>query len=577
MTSSCGRIVIVYNGELYNTAELRSDLEAVGRKFRGSSDTEVIVEGFAEYGIENFVRRLDGIFAFGAYDSKSKTLWLGRDHLGVKPLFYGQFEGLTIFGSEIKALTAHPGWNKRINVSVIAEYLNRDYIPAPDSIYEGIFKLMPGSLVRIDHNGSKKDIGYWTLEDVIAKSRHNQFEDINDASNALSKLLVETVGRQMVSDVPLGGLLSGGIDSSLIVALMQQAASRPVETFSLGFLESEHNEAPHASRVAKYLGTNHHEVYVTPDQMLPLVYEMPNIYDEPFADSSQLPTYLITRLASQHVKVALSGDGGDELFGGYRRYISMRRIVKTVESFPRPLREKAAHYMLKVPPEMWHALSRLIPPKYRPEGASNKFLAMCALLATGSTTLYRTMNDRWSEFNKVIIGGHHLDRETEELMARQIVPDLIARWQYLDTKSYLPDDILAKVDRASMSNSLEVRVPLLAHQVVEMSWRIPTRFNVDKNMGKMVLRKVLANYLPKELILKPKRGFGIPIDAWLRGPLSCWVEDFINPTSLKKFGLVEPETIWQCWQDHKSGKENWGYHLWNVVMLHAWLEANNVG
>jgi asparagine synthase (glutamine-hydrolysing) len=316
MTSSCGRIVIVYNGELYNTAELRSDLEAVGRKFRGSSDTEVIVEGFAEYGIENFVRRLDGIFAFGAYDFKSKTLWLGRDHLGVKPLFYGQFEGLTIFGSEIKALTAHPDWNKRINVSVIAEYLNRDYIPAPDSIYEGVFKLMPGSLVRIDHNGSKKDIGYWALEDVIEKSRKNQFEDINDASNALSKLLVETVDRQMVSDVPLGGLLSGGIDSSLIVALMQQATSRPVETFSLGFLESEHNEAPQASRVAEYLGTNHHEVYVTPDQMLPLVYEMPNIYDEPFADSSQLPTYLITRLASQHVKVALSGDGGDELFGG---------------------------------------------------------------------------------------------------------------------------------------------------------------------------------------------------------------------------------------------------------------------
>ena len=574
MVSSCGRFTITYNGELYNADELTALIVNKGRRFRGHSDTEVLLEGCAEFGIENFISQVNGMFAFAIFDSEAQALWLCRDRIGVKPLYHGQFERRLLFASELRGLVQHPLFAKRVNVNAVTGFLRNNYVPGDCSIYEGVEKVSPGTLLRFDSYQRKRTIKYWSLAEQVREGISRPILEPDEAKNQLEDLLKDAVKRQMVSDVPIGGLLSGGIDSSLVVALMQSVSAQSVETFTVGFAQSEFDESEYARTVAQHLGTSHHEIRFTSQDAIAIVPELPGIYDEPFADSSQIPTCLLSKYVGQNVKVALSGDGGDELFAGYSRYRNFHKIAQMIDRLPKPVLQACCWSTLFLPGWCWQAAGRWGSLAENSTGLAERGRALARCLINNSQEIYPHLHCHWPDPSIVMADDVVIPEIRQETASRRLLISEISRWQYLDSLHYLPDDILVKVDRASMAASLELRVPLLDHRVIELSWRLPEAMKINRSDQKIILKRILEQYLPPKLFERPKMGFGVPLSDWMRGPLSSWIEDLINPMSVKKFGILDSERVWKIWQDHRSGRQDWGYWLWDLVSLQAWLEKN---
>ena len=573
MVSSCGRCVIVYNGEIFNAAELRLELEAKGRRFRGHSDTEVIVEACAEWGVEETAKRIIGMFAFAVYDKRERHLGLVRDRLGIKPLYWGRVGSRLAFASELKALAVLPDWTKELDRDALASYFRFAYVPSPHSIYRGIAKLRPGHIATIDSSGEVRIAPFWTLAEAAERGKQNQI-DVGDkqACDMLEALLGDAVGRRLVSDVPLGAFLSGGIDSTAVAAMMRMKSNAPVRTYSIGFREQGFDEAPHASAVAAHLGTEHTELYVSARDAQDAIPLMPEIYDEPFADSSQVPTYLLSKLTRQHVTVALSGDGGDELFAGYTRH----RFARRIQSMPPRVAQVLASGLDLAGPAVWDTLFRLVPARKRPSYGGDKIQKTAAMLREGPAGGYRSLVSAWHDPEAIVPGAREPQGVIFDPELEAALPDGLDRMQYLDTLTYLPDDILTKVDRASMAVALEVRVPILDHRMVEFSWRLPSRFKMRGGKGKWLLRQLAYRHVPKALLDRPKSGFAVPIGAWLRGPLRDWAEALLEPNKLAEGGLLEAGPIQARWQEHQSGRRNWHASLWTVLMFQAWREANGI-
>ncbi len=576
MVSSSGRYVLSFNGEVYNFAELRSELRGTGANFRGHSDTEVMLAAFEEWGIEKAVRRFTGMFAFALWDRAERQLILARDRIGEKPLYYGWCGEIFLFGSELKALCSHPSWCGDINRDVLAGYMRYGYVPLPHSIYMGICKLLPGTWLKISSDDPPGRMPvpttYWSAREVAMQE---PLTDLSDAAatDALDSLLRQAVGRQMISDVPLGAFLSGGIDSSTVVALMQCQSSRPVRTFSIGFSESDYDEARYAKLVAAQLGTDHTELYLSAEEALNVIPRLPEIYDEPFGDSSQIPTHLVAALARKHVTVALSGDGGDELFGGYNRYFWGRSIWNRIGTVPQGVRHGIGGMMTALSPASWDRIGKLLPRRLRQPTLGDRIHKLASVIdVEGPDELYRRLVSQHREPGSLIIGAEEAPIWADAEAAAFGRSDFTERMMFRDLVGYLSDDILTKVDRAAMAVSLETRVPLLDHHLVEFAWRLPLAMKVRDGQGKWLLRQVLYRYVPRELIDRPKQGFGIPLDAWLRGPLREWAEELLDERRLRREGYLHPGPIREKWAEHLSGRRNWQYWLWNVLMFQAWNE-----
>lgn len=580
MVSESGRYVIAFNGEIYNFRDLRSELEPLGHRFRGHSDTEIALAAIEQWGLIKAITRFVGMFAFGLWDRQAQCLHLARDRLGEKPLYYGWVGDTFLFGSELKALRAYPHWRGEIDREALALFVRHNYIPTPYSIYKGIQKLRPGTVLTIKRGQAAgkraAPMPYWSARNAVETGTGNRLaENTADAADQLERLLRQAVFQKMVADVPLGAFLSGGVDSSTVVALMQAQSSQPIRTFTIGFHESEYNEAEAAKAVAQHLGTDHTELYVTPAEAMDVIPSLPTLYDEPFADSSQIPTYLVSRLTRQHVTVSLSGDGGDELFGGYNRYFLGRRLWNTVGWVPKGLRQLGAKALINISPRHWNGAARRVPfLRSRVANPGDKAHKLAAIFGVESPeVMYHGLVSHWENPGAVVIDGNEPSTVLTDRGQWADLADFTERMMYLDLVTYLPDDILVKVDRASMAVSLEARVPLLDHRVVEFAWRLPLSLKIQKGQGKWLLRQVLYKYVPRELIERPKMGFGVPIDHWLRGPLRNWAEALLAEDRLKREGYFNPEPIRQKWLEHLSGRRNWQYHLWDILMFQAWLEA----
>jgi asparagine synthase (glutamine-hydrolysing) len=574
MVSASGRYVITYNGEVYNAADLAPDLTARGVGFRGHSDTEVLLEAIEAWGLEATLERIDGMWAFALWDRETRRLHLVRDRLGIKPLYYGRCGPTFAFGSELKSLRAHPGCRPAIDRDAIARYLRFAYVPSPGSIYEGIHKLAPGTVLTVEPGATTDPapVPYWSAFTTFEQSRADVPDDATLVEEA-HELLRRAVKLRMVSDVPVGAFLSGGIDSSTVVALMQELSTEPVRTFTIGTTSRTHNEADVAHEVARVLGTRHTELVVTAEDARAVIPKLATIYDEPFADSSQIPTFLVSELARADVTVSLSGDGGDEVFGGYDRYRWLPRVVRRLERLPNRARAAAASGLLAVPPRMVDAAMRPLPSRYRPRIPSVKLAKLASILRLDApSAMYAGLVTQWDDPLDVVIGaadaGTIVDRPEEWGQ----VGGLENLLMMLDTATYLPDDILTKLDRASMAVGLEGRVPLVDFHLVEWAAALPPRAKIREDQSKHLLRAVLRTYVPDSVIDRPKSGFGVPIGAWLRGPLKPWADDLLSPARLRAQGYLRPEPIERMWREHLTGRRDWEYHLWNVLVFQDWLE-----
>ncbi len=578
MASSSGRYVIAFNGEIYNHARLREELTRAGLApaWRGHSDTETLLAGFDTWGLEATVRRSVGMFAFAVWDRQARVLVLGRDRLGEKPLYYGWQGDTLLFGSELKALKEHPSFAAPVDRDALALLMRHNAVPAPYSIYRGIHKLLPGTLLTVAQRGRETaPIPYWDARQVVRDGLAGPFQGTPDEAVArLDALLREAVAQQMMADVPLGAFLSGGVDSSTVVALMQAQSRQPVRTFTIGFHEAGYNEAKHAAAVARHLGTDHTELYVSARQAMDVIPRLPALYCEPFADASQIPTFLVSQLARRHVTVSLSGDGGDELFGGYPRYLLGQRLWGRLSRLPAGLRRGLAGAIQVLPPAAWNCLlgpvQPLLPARWaRPGDRLHKGAALLA--ARSSAEFYRGLVSHWSEPAALVLGAQEPPTVLTDPARQPRTDGFVHQMMALDLVSYLPDDILAKVDRAAMGVSLETRVPLLDHRVVEYAWTLPLVCKLRAGEGKWPLRQVLYNYVPRELIERPKMGFGIPLDSWLRGPLRDWGESLLEASRLRQEGYFDVALVRAAWDEHLSGQRNWQYLLWDVLMFQAWL------
>ncbi len=580
MVSFNGRYVLAFNGEIYNHQDIRHELTAAGAapRWLGHSDTETILAAVSCWGLMPAVKRMTGMFAFALWDREARVLYLVRDRLGEKPLYYGRVGQTFLFGSELKALRAHPYWRGDIDRGALTLLLRYNYIPAPYSIYQGVQKLLPGIILALQADGAITETRYWSARDAAERGNDQPFAGSEtEATAMLEHLLSRSVGRQMIADVPLGAFLSGGIDSSVIVALMQAQSGRPVKTFTIGFHEADYNEAEHAKAVAHHLGTEHTELYVSAQQALEVIPRLPNLYDEPFSDSSQIPTFLVAQLARQHVTVSLSGDGGDELFGGYNRYFLGRSLWRKTGWLPRVVRGSLAAAIDAVTPASWNTFftvfERVLPRHLRYANPGDKLHKLAEILAArDGDELYRGLVSHWKDPSSLVPGAREPTTVLTDHSAQATLADLTQRMMYLDLVSYLPDDILVKVDRAAMGVSLETRVPMLDHELVEFAWRVPLSMKIRDGQGKWLLRQVLYRHVPRELIERPKMGFGVPIDVWLRGPLRDWAEALLDEGRLKREGYFDPAPIRTKWQEHLVGRRNWQHHLWDVLMFQSWLE-----
>lgn len=556
MHSTLGIFAIVFNGEIYNHLDLRKELG--GRVWCGNSDTETFLACIEAWGIEGTLSKAVGMFAFALWDKQERTLTLARDRMGEKPLYWGWQGDTLLFGSELKALKAHPDFVGEIDRNALALLLRHNYIPAPHSIYKGIHKLPAGHFVTIPHGAGPADVqpqAYWRMNDAVQSGLAQPFTGSDaEAVDALEAQLTESVGLQMLADVPLGAFLSGGVDSSTVVALMQKQSQQRVRTFAIGFDEPGYNEAEQAKAVAQHLGTDHAELYVGAAEALVLVPKLPTIYCEPFADSSQIPTYLVSQMARKQVTVALSGDGGDELFGGYNPYQFVPRVWQGLSWLPAPVRS---------------ALQSMLAPLPLPAKLAKLREVMAALTPQ---ELYRQVLSHWPSPESLVLGA---DEPATLLNTPEAWPavDSLEHWMMaMDAQTYMVDDVLTKVDRAAMANSLETRVPLLDHRVVELAWRMPLNMKIRNGQGKWVLRQVLYRHVPREMIERPKKGFSIPLAAWLRGPLREWAEALLNEQRLKAEGYLNPAPIRQAWLAHVQGKADHSTRLWGVLMFQAWLQ-----
>jgi asparagine synthase (glutamine-hydrolysing) len=583
MVSSNGRYVMVFNGEIYNYRQLRRELDQtrIGSSFRGHSDTEVMLAAFEHWGVQQAICRMNGMFAFALWDQYERILYLGRDRLGEKPLYFGWMGKTFLFGSELKALRSHPDFAAQVNRDALALYMRHNCIPAPHSIYEGIFKLLPATILSVsaETGGAAASISYWSLKEAIERGLADPFlGSEREAVGELEDLVRDSVKIRMLADVPLGAFLSGGVDSSTVVALMQAQSERPVKTFTIGSYEPDYDEAPHAKAVARHVGTAHTELYVAPAEAMAVIPRLPEIYDEPFADSSQVVTFLIAELARRDVTVILSGDGGDEVFGGYNRHVWNSRIWRSIKWAPRSARMAAAKAVRQISPNKWQALFESLSPML-PRGLVQrqfgyKLHKLAGILpASNPQAMYFTLASHWLEPESIVLGA----KEPETLLSRADTwphsRDLVQQMMFLDAITYLPDDILTKVDRATMAVSLEARIPLLDHRVVEFAWRLPNHLKVHNGHGKVILRRMLHRYVPPELTDRPKSGFGIPLDTWLRGSLRDWAESLLDENRLRNEGFFNPELIREHWNHHLAGHCDLQYHLWDVLMFQAWYSS----
>ncbi|MCP4407265.1 MAG: asparagine synthase (glutamine-hydrolyzing) [Gammaproteobacteria bacterium] len=595
MVSESGRYVIVFNGEVYNHLQLRRKLDgriishgleerSESGSWRGQSDTETLLAGFERWGIRRTLERVRRMFALALWDRVGRVLTLARDRLGEKPLYYGWQGKSFLFGSDLRALQTHPDWRGKIDRKALDLYVRHSCVPTPWTIFVGICKLVPGTTLSF-RLGDEKFFAYrelsepepfWTLLDAAENGKRNPFRGTEEnAVNELDSLLGHSVAEQMITDVPLGAFLSGGIDSTAVVALMQAQTSKPVKTFTLGFKEAIYNEAEDAKAVARHLGTEHTELYVSPQETMSVIPRLPEVYSEPFADSSQVPTFLISKLAREDVTVSLSGDGGDELFGGYNRHFMAARLWPQLSRFPNSLRHIGAAGIRAISPRHWDGLYRavesLIPMHLRLRGAGDKLHKIADVLGSDDgDALYRRLISHWGPADIVLRVDKHEAPQPVFLPGKA---NLSEKMMALDLLGYLPNDILTKVDRAAMAVSLETRIPFLDHRVVEFAWRLPFEMKIRDGQGKWLLRQVLYRYVPKKLVERPKMGFGIPIDTWLRGPLREWAESLLQESRLSQEGFFRPDPIRRKWSEHLAGKRNWQYHLWDVLMFQAWFES----
>ncbi|MDQ1509714.1 MAG: hypothetical protein QOG50_1558 [Actinomycetota bacterium] len=590
MVSADGRFVLVFNGEIYNHNVLRADLERAGVTLRGRSDSEVLLEFAAHFGTAETVRRANGMFAFALWNREQRVLHLARDRMGEKPLYYGIVGDSLVFASELKSFRPAPGFSGEVDRAALAAYLRHGYVPAPWSIHRGIAKLPAGTRLEIRLQELARTrrlpepVAYWKAADAVAAGEADQLATGDDeAVDLLDALLRDAVALRMEADVPLGAFLSGGIDSTTVVALMQAQSERPVRTFTIGSPDAGYDEGHAAKAVAAHLGTDHTELYVSGDDALDVVPRLPALYDEPFGDSSQIPTFLVSGLARRHVTVGLSGDGGDELFGGYNRYVYAPAVWRRIAGLPTGLRRAAGHALAAAPPGVYDRLyrtaERALPARARQRMAGDKLHKLSGVLGcTGPEEIYRALVSRWPRPETVARGA------TERLDVLPPFPAAAAgrspaalaaftRWMgHADLVTYLPDDILAKVDRASMGVSLEARVPLLDHRVVEFSARVPMGMKVRDGRGKWLLRQVLYRYVPAELVERPKMGFGLDVGTWLRGPLRDWAEGLLGESRLRDEGYLDPAPVRRALAEHQAGRRNHAQRLWTVLMFQSWLE-----
>ena len=593
MHSACGRYVLVFNGEIYNHLDLRVELEvgsSVQVAWRGHSDTETLLAGFVRWGVAETLKRTVGMFAIAVWDRTERRLFLARDRFGEKPLYYGWSRGAFVFGSELKALRCYPGFDNPIDRDVVALYLQHCYVPAPYAIYRDIYKLEPGCLLSLSlsdtnsppaqalfapvRHGGLVIERYWSLSDVVQHGLSNPFTDEREAVDELELTLSNAVRQQSIADVPLGAFLSGGVDSSTIVALMQQQSSRPIRTFTIGFDDPAFNEAHHAKAVARHLGTDHTELYVTPQQAQDVIPLLPHLYCEPFADSSQIPTYLVSKIARQHVTVALSGDAGDELFCGYNRYLKGGRFVSQLAKIPAPIRRLAGQLFRTISAQTLNQLTGRKRSRSEVTESVGKTHELLKVLGSinSVTDFYKMILTKWPTEESISTDAHNLKTRLDDNTLVSGITDPVLKMMIWDAVSYLPDDILQKVDRAAMGVSLETRVPFLDHRVAELAWRMPLNMKLRDGQGKWALRQVLYRHVPRELIERPKTGFGIPVNQWLRGPLRAWAEELLDPKRLAQGGLLEAAPIQACWKEHLAGTHDWTSRLWAVLMLQAWIE-----
>ena len=586
MHSDCGRYVVAFNGEIYNHLQLRQQLAAEGHThhWRGHSDTETMLACFVVWGIEKTLKILVGMFAIALWDRQRKVLTLAKDRLGEKPLYWGWQDNSLFFGSELKGLKAHPSFKTNINREAITLLLRHNCIPAPYSIYEGIEKLQPGHWVQISLSDlvkakASRPKKYWSFNNIVEAGLENPFTGSpNQAVDTLEAALMKSIGSQMQSDVPLGAFLSGGIDSSTVVALMQAQSARPVKTFTIGFNDEGYNEATHAKAVAKHIGTEHTELYIDPKDALSVIPKLSSIYCEPFSDSSQIPTFLVSQLARQHVTVALSGDGGDELFGGYNRYLMAQQVWNKSRKLPKPVRRLISNTLTSLSPRSWDAtfktLSSVMPERLRLRTPGDKAHKLAGVLnIDNEQDFYKKLTSHWEYPEQIVIGAKEPATLINDSNCWPRTDSFQHAMMAMDAQTYMADDILVKVDCAAMANSLETRVPLLDHRIVELAWRMPLDYKIRNGEGKWLLKQVLFRHVPHELIERPKMGFGIPLHDWLRGSLRDWAESLLDENLLLQQGYFHPEPIRTMWKEHLSGVYNHQHHLWDILMFQSWLET----
>jgi asparagine synthase (glutamine-hydrolysing) len=580
MVSPGGRWVLVYNGEIYNYRELRGRLEGAGMFFRSSSDTEVLVAAVERWGIERALNACEGMFAAALWDRSDRRLHLLRDRFGEKPLYYGWVGKLFAFGSELKALCALPGFSRELNRGAVASFLRHNCVPAPETIWRGVRKLLPGHLVTLQMptKGELPDqVCYWSAADAVTQARQNQLTGSDsELTDELEDVLSDAVAARMVADVPVGAFLSGGIDSSTIVALMQRHASGPVRTFTVGFSDRSFDESREAAAVAAHLGTDHTAVHVGDAEAMEVIPHLPDIWDEPFADVSQIPTYLVSRVARQAVTVSLSGDGGDELFAGYNRHAWLDRVWGRASAMPAGARRTAGSALGNIPPAVVERVGgalRILPAGWQVRNPSTKVAKLSRILtASDPEDAYRALTTHWDDAMSLVLGND--GREGADRGSRSPVTDggITEQMLWSDLVGYLPDDILAKLDRAAMAVSLETRVPFLDRRVLDLAWRLPLEAQLRGGQTKWVLRQVLERHVPKELVDRPKMGFGLPIGSWLRGALAPWAENLLDERRLREQGLLDPGPIREAWELHRTGRRDLGYELWDVLVLQSWMD-----
>ncbi|AJX12724.1 asparagine synthetase B [Burkholderia ubonensis] len=585
MASVCGRFVLVFNGEIYNHRALRAELERTGRApaWRGHSDTEVLLAAIAAWGVEAALRRATGMFAIALWNRESRVLTLARDRIGEKPLYYGRIGDALVFASELKALRSFPGFDGAIDRDALCLYLRQSSVPAPYTIYRGIRKLPPGTFIQFEHaRDTPRARAYWTLEHAIEAGRAEPFEGTaQEAVGLLDGILRKAVAQQMEADVPLGAFLSGGVDSSAIVALMQAQSAAPVDTFTIGFHEAGYDEAGYAKAVARHLGTRHTELYVTADHALAVVPKLPSIYDEPFSDASQIPTFLVAELTRRHVKVSLSGDGGDELFGGYTRYFLTPRLWRKLHRVPAAVRARIAAALHALRPDHADQLAAVAQSAWSgaearetPPRIGDRLHKLGHVMTADSRIgLYRLLMSAVHHPERIALAGQEPPTPLDTASAWPADLTFAEQAMAIDTLTYLPTDILTKVDRAAMAVSLETRMPFLDHHVVEFAWRLPAALRLPDGRSKVLLRRLLDAYVPASLIDRPKQGFCAPIDHWLRGSLRDWAQTLLHPARLREEGFFDAAAVERLWRQHQTGRMNWQHQLWTVLMFQAWLEA----